>query len=72
MRRFWLMLHEQRCGRCQRLLMKTEDDAIQGRIDIKCPRCKSFNTLRPLSPSPKRLDRDGKDPSCGSLSLQKT
>ncbi|WP_425595306.1 Com family DNA-binding transcriptional regulator [Pseudophaeobacter arcticus] len=48
------------------MLFKIEPGALSGALSIKCPRCKAHNTLRPQSPSPKRQERDGKDPQCGS------
>lgn len=54
---------EQRCGKCARLLLKMEENALSGAIQIKCPRCGTYNTLRPpKSPEPKRPECDGKDP----------
>ncbi|WP_365322199.1 Com family DNA-binding transcriptional regulator [uncultured Pseudophaeobacter sp.] len=61
-----MTLQDQRCGECRRLLFKIEPGALSGALSIKCPRCKAHNTLRPQSPSPKRQERDGKDPQCGS------
>ncbi|MCB5198611.1 Com family DNA-binding transcriptional regulator [Loktanella sp. TSTF-M6] len=59
--------HEIRCSGCARLLFKTDGADFGCKISIKCPRCRAFNHLRPqTSPSPKRPDRDGKDPLCGS------
>ncbi|WP_373456002.1 Com family DNA-binding transcriptional regulator [Tropicibacter sp. Alg240-R139] len=64
-RRFWLMKHEQRCGRCRRLLLKMEENALRGALEIKCPRCGTITELRPqTSPSPKRLERDEADLEC--------
>ncbi|UWQ92971.1 Com family DNA-binding transcriptional regulator [Rhodobacteraceae bacterium M382] len=54
------MKHEQRCGRCRRLLLKMEENALCGALEIKCPRCGTLTELRPpKSPSPQRQDRDG-------------
>ena len=41
---------EIRCGACNRLLLKMDHQALQGKISICCPRCKSMNTLRPCEP----------------------
>ncbi|MCA0871223.1 Com family DNA-binding transcriptional regulator [Seohaeicola saemankumensis] len=62
--------HEQRCRSCRRLLLKHDTGAVNGLIEIKCPRCRTFNTLRPhQSPDPKRprprRARDGKEPRRG-------
>ncbi|MGJ8610741.1 MAG: Com family DNA-binding transcriptional regulator [Octadecabacter sp.] len=62
-----------RCSGCSRLLCKTDGGDLGCAVTIKCPRCRAFNQLRPTSsPSPKRQDRDGKDPSCGSSYLPRT
>ncbi|AZV77873.1 Com family DNA-binding transcriptional regulator [Parasedimentitalea marina] len=54
-------MQDQRCGQCARLLFKIESDALHGALNIKCPRCKAHNHLRPQqSPLSKRQDRDGK------------
>ncbi|MBF0189087.1 MAG: Com family DNA-binding transcriptional regulator [Magnetococcales bacterium] len=46
------MLEAIRCGKCEKLLART--DAI-GRIEIKCPRCKTLIDLRTQSsPSERR------------------
>ncbi|WP_408033802.1 Com family DNA-binding transcriptional regulator [Thalassovita litoralis] len=37
-----------------------DDDALRGTLSIKCPRCKTINTLRPASPQAERPERDGK------------
>lgn len=66
------MKHEQRCGKCSRLLFKMDENALTGTLSIKCPRCKTINILRPQSPQPKRPERDGNEVSCGSLYHQKT
>lgn len=61
-------MREVRCAGCRRLLFKMEDGALIGALSAKCPRCGTFNTLRPPpSPEPQRPDRDGKDAPCGSL-----
>jgi phage FluMu protein Com len=46
-------LPEMRCCECGRLLFKIEDGGLTGTLSIKCPRCRTFNVLRPSSPSPK-------------------
>ncbi|WP_188082785.1 Com family DNA-binding transcriptional regulator [Sphingobium scionense] len=54
-----------RCASCRALLFKSEPGAIAGVIEIKCRRCGTFNSLRPVSPNPTadraaagRLDHD--------------
>ncbi|WP_413777660.1 Com family DNA-binding transcriptional regulator [Thalassovita sp.] len=66
------MKDEQRCGKCARLLFKMEENALIGTLSIKCPRCKTINTLRPPSPQTERPERDGNEVSCGSLYHHKT
>ncbi|WP_102866719.1 Com family DNA-binding transcriptional regulator [Pseudovibrio exalbescens] len=39
-----------RCQKCSALLFKTEHKALNGRIEIKCRRCGTFNDLRPDEP----------------------
>ncbi|PCJ04262.1 MAG: Com family DNA-binding transcriptional regulator [Rhodobacteraceae bacterium] len=57
-------MQDQRCGQCARLLFKMEPAALSGALNIKCPRCKAHNHLRPQqSPSPMRQERDGKGSS---------
>ncbi|WP_422785599.1 Com family DNA-binding transcriptional regulator [Roseibium algae] len=41
-------MNEIRCASCRRLLLKSADRAIVGPVDIKCPRCGTMNSLRPL------------------------
>ncbi|MBT8170437.1 Com family DNA-binding transcriptional regulator [Falsiruegeria litorea] len=49
---------EIRCTCCAKLLFKLEPNALGGALEIKCPRCRAINILRPQqSPSPKRPDR---------------
>ncbi len=61
-------LNDVRCPACRKLLFKSEKGAVVGALQIKCPRCGTFNHLRPLaSPNPERQDREGKDAPCGSL-----
>ncbi|MAA97764.1 MAG: Com family DNA-binding transcriptional regulator [Stappia sp.] len=43
-----------RCANCRRLLMRAAARAISGTIEIKCPRCGTFNSLRPVEPEPER------------------
>lgn len=45
-------LKDMRCSACRKLLFKSEDGALSGVIQIKCPRCGAFNLLRPMSPDP--------------------
>ncbi|WP_411051465.1 Com family DNA-binding transcriptional regulator [Tritonibacter sp. SIMBA_163] len=56
-----MKLQDQRCGGCRKLLFKLEPGALVGALSIKCPRCRAHIELRPLSPSPERPERDGKD-----------
>ena len=67
-----MTFEEIRCCGCRRLLFKMTAGAFTCAVQIKCPRCRAFNHLRPESPHPQRLDRDGKDLSCGSLFHRKT
>jgi phage FluMu protein Com len=55
-----MTFEEIRCCGCRRLLFKMTAGALRGQISIKCPRCASFNHLRPESPHPQRQDRAGK------------
>ncbi|NWK96521.1 Com family DNA-binding transcriptional regulator [Sphingobium lactosutens] len=41
-----------KCASCRKLLFKSAPGAIAAAIEIKCPRCGSFNCLRPVSPNP--------------------
>lgn len=41
-----------RCASCNALLFKAEVNAIAGAIEIKCRRCGTVNTMRPMSPNP--------------------
>ncbi|WP_150523074.1 Com family DNA-binding transcriptional regulator [Roseibium sediminis] len=47
-------MQEIRCGRCRKLLMKSEPAAIRGMVEVKCPRCGTMNSLRPVEPLPER------------------
>ncbi|NCM96161.1 MAG: Com family DNA-binding transcriptional regulator [Rhodobacterales bacterium] len=52
---------EIRCCSCGRLLFKITGGALGCTVQIKCPRCRQFNILRPdVSPHPERHDRAGK------------
>ncbi|MEM1077472.1 MAG: Com family DNA-binding transcriptional regulator [Pseudomonadota bacterium] len=58
---------EERCGSCNRLLLKTKQLTGAGDISIKCPRCGAINNLRPAEVlSNERHERAGKEPACGS------
>ncbi|MGS4886071.1 Com family DNA-binding transcriptional regulator [Roseibium sp. MB-4] len=46
-------MEEIRCGSCRRLLMKSAKNAIIGPVEIKCPRCGTLTSLRPLVPDQK-------------------
>ena len=46
-------LPEIRCAECGKLLARGEVVVLT----IKCPRCKTYNTLRAASPSPERPER---------------
>lgn len=48
-------LKEVRCCGCHRLLFRATD--LAGTVEIKCPRCRQFNHIRPSSPAPERLPR---------------
>ncbi|MBX3589093.1 MAG: Com family DNA-binding transcriptional regulator [Ramlibacter sp.] len=51
-------MDEIRCGRCSKKLAAGEYVKLQ----IKCPRCGALNEfLRVESPTPARLERQGKD-----------
>ncbi|MDF3413557.1 Com family DNA-binding transcriptional regulator [Sulfitobacter sp. M57] len=64
---------EIRCTGCSKLLFKMDNGGLAGSLSIKCPRCRQFNNLRPMtSPSPERPDREGKEATCGSSYHQKT
>ncbi|WP_373418079.1 Com family DNA-binding transcriptional regulator [Erythrobacter sp. LQ02-29] len=39
-----------RCASCGALLFKAERNALVGRVEVKCRRCRHFNILRPSSP----------------------
>ncbi|WP_084407918.1 Com family DNA-binding transcriptional regulator [Pseudovibrio sp. Ad37] len=46
------------CRDCSALLLKKEQNALQGRVEIKCRRCGTFNDLRP-DESPRRTRTNG-------------
>ena len=46
-------LPEIRCGRCAKLLARGH----VLHISIKCPRCKTYNTVRAQSPNTERHER---------------
>ncbi|XYK81797.1 MAG: Com family DNA-binding transcriptional regulator [Labrenzia sp.] len=39
--------------------MKSAKNAIVGPVEIKCPRCGTLTSLRPLEPVPERPDQNG-------------
>ncbi|WP_010325173.1 Com family DNA-binding transcriptional regulator [Marinobacterium stanieri] len=43
-------MQEIRCANCRKLLAKAQFLALE----IKCPRCRTINTLRAESPAPER------------------
>ncbi|WP_395173944.1 Com family DNA-binding transcriptional regulator [Roseibium alexandrii] len=47
-------MKEIRCGSCRKLLAKADKNAVTGKLEIKCPRCGTLNSLRPLEPIPER------------------
>ncbi|WP_083782775.1 Com family DNA-binding transcriptional regulator [Roseibium sp. TrichSKD4] len=53
-------MQEIRCGRCRKLLMKSEPAAIRGTVEVKCPRCGTMNSLRPVEPITDRPERQVK------------
>ncbi|BBF92342.1 Com family DNA-binding transcriptional regulator [Blastochloris tepida] len=46
-----------RCGSCRALLLRAATGAIAGAVQIKCRRCGTFNTLRPIEPVSERRER---------------
>ncbi|MBD8890884.1 Com family DNA-binding transcriptional regulator [Labrenzia suaedae] len=50
-------MNEIRCGSCRKLLMKAQQNAITGTIEIKCTRCGTLNNLRPVEPFSDRQER---------------
>ncbi|WP_425596057.1 Com family DNA-binding transcriptional regulator [Roseibium album] len=65
-------MKEIRCGTCRKLLMKSADRAIVGIIEIKCPRCGTMNSLRPLEPFSERQERHTPEKTCPGNSSSKT
>ncbi|MBX9633379.1 MAG: Com family DNA-binding transcriptional regulator [Magnetospirillum sp.] len=43
-----------RCPHCEALLLRAAIGAIQGNVEIKCRRCRTFVILRAMSPAPER------------------
>lgn len=41
---------EIRCKRCHRLLMKIVDIGINGKVEIKCPKCKEISIIELICP----------------------
>lgn len=50
-------MNEIRCGNCRKLLMKAQQNAIIGTVEIKCTRCGTLNNLRPVEPFSDRQER---------------
>ncbi|QCI65616.1 Com family DNA-binding transcriptional regulator [Phreatobacter stygius] len=54
-----------RCGSCSALLLRMAPRALSGRVDIKCRRCGTLNSLRPSEPAPERhAERPAGDAAC--------
>ncbi|RTL91805.1 Com family DNA-binding transcriptional regulator [Ancylobacter aquaticus] len=52
-----------RCG-CGALLFRAGHGAIHGKIEIKCRRCGTLNSLRPAEPSSERRERPIERDAC--------
>ncbi|OYW33260.1 MAG: hypothetical protein B7Z41_05915 [Rhizobiales bacterium 12-66-7] len=57
-----------RCGRCSALLFRAAPAAIRDTIEIKCRRCGTVNSLRPIEPTSERQERLSGEVRCGSTS----
>jgi phage FluMu protein Com len=45
-----------RCS-CGALLFRAAGGALRGAVEIKCRRCGTLNSLRPIEPAPERRER---------------
>jgi LSD1 subclass zinc finger protein len=70
-------MKETRCGQCRKLLFKAAPEAVRGPLDIKCPRCGTINSLRPVEPISERPGKPVNERethgeiSCGCISRNK-
>ncbi|WP_425353815.1 Com family DNA-binding transcriptional regulator [Ancylobacter gelatini] len=54
-----------RC-RCGALLFRADAGALKGAVEIKCRRCGTLNSLRPIEPTTERPERQSNgDDACG-------
>ncbi|WP_141703728.1 Com family DNA-binding transcriptional regulator [Methylobrevis pamukkalensis] len=45
-----------RCN-CGAMLLRADEIALRGTIEIKCRRCRTVNSIRPARPTPDRHER---------------